>query len=299
MNVLMRGLDLSKWQGINVNFKSIKNSGYSFVIIRVNDWDSINHKSIKDARFEEYYKGATEAGLHVGCYWFTFANTLEYAKQEAEQWLKWTEGKRFDMPYYIDIERSEQFAQGKNFVTELAKIFCTTLEEAMKFIGIYCSTYYFNYIDKSLRDRQAIWVADYRDQCYYTGQYGMWQSCTVKCNGVNNGNTDVDYDECYVDYPTEIKKRGRNGYSKETYLDMTDCYKYGQNDVGILAIKTMINQLYNAKFCDCYIKNVTQLYDDELNIQANKIIKKWGYSPNGKIGVNFVKKLCESVRGFK
>ena len=48
------------------------------------------------------------------------------------------------------------------------------------------------------------------DKTTYHGQYGIWQkSSTGKVYGIS-GNVDVN--ECYVDYPAAIKKKGLNGF---------------------------------------------------------------------------------------
>jgi len=60
-----------------------------------------------------------------------------------------------------------------------------------------------------------VWVAHYEvSKTTYKGQYGIWQkSSTGKVKGID-GN--VDLNECYIDYPAEIKKAGRNGFEKVT-----------------------------------------------------------------------------------
>ena len=47
----------------------------------------------------------------------------------------------------------------------------------------------------------------------YNGSYGIWQySSTGSVNGIS-GNVDLDYS--YVDYPTQIKAKGLNGFSAD------------------------------------------------------------------------------------
>ena len=56
-------------------------------------------------------------------------------------------------------------------------------------------------------------VPDGVNRTTYSGDYGMWQkSESGQIQGIS-GN--VDLDECYVDYPTIVKKCGINGFPKE------------------------------------------------------------------------------------
>ena len=173
-----------------------------------------------DPYFERNYSLAKKAGLHVGGYWFTRATNSDFALQESEICFSYCKGKQFDLPIYIDIEGNEQFSLGKQVCTNIVRTFCENLQKKHKmFVGIYCSTYYTPlYIDKSVTDYYAMWIAEWGEKCTYTGQYGMWQVGTIKTRGVAHGSADVDYDICYVDYPTAIKNRGMNGYAKPKTL---------------------------------------------------------------------------------
>ena len=58
----MKGIDVSQYQG-NVDFKKVKASGIDFVIIRAG-FGKYEHQ--KDPYFEQNYKRAKAAELHVG-----------------------------------------------------------------------------------------------------------------------------------------------------------------------------------------------------------------------------------------
>ena len=206
-------LDISYWQTNTVDFNQLKKDGFWGVIIRINNAEK---NMGKDDYFERNYTLAKQAGLHVGGYWFTRATSAEFALQESEKCFEYCKGKQFDLPIYIDIEGTEQFTLGKSICTQIVRTFCENLQKKHQmFVGCYCSTYYTEqYIGKEVTDYYAMWIADWRTQCEYKGQYGMWQVGTIRTKGVNNGNNDVDYDICYVDYPTAIMNRGMNGYAK-------------------------------------------------------------------------------------
>lgn len=208
-------LDLSDWQREKVNFPQLKKDGFKGVILRANN---ANADMGKDFSFEYFYSQAKRADLYVGSYWFMRGTTKELYLAEMSKFIEYTRGKQFDLPLYIDVEDSAIFAKGKSFTSQLCRDCCNYLEKNNKFVGIYCSTYYTEqYIDVSIQNEFAFWIADWRNVCAYKNQYGIWQKGTIRTQGVDNGYSDVDFDICYIDYPKAIRKRGLNGYTKELY----------------------------------------------------------------------------------
>lgn len=206
---MTNGIDVSQYQG-NIDFNKVKASGVNFVIIRAGYGKYISQK---DPYFEQNYKKAKKAGLNVGAYWYSYAASRADAQAEARTCLQAIKGKKFEMPIYFDLEEQSQFRRGKAFCDSLVKSFCTELENAGYYAGLYISRSPLqNYISTNVAKRYALWVAEYGGKCNYSGSYGMWQnSSTWRVNGVN-GNVDHDY--CYIDYPSAIKKAGLNGYKK-------------------------------------------------------------------------------------
>lgn len=207
----IKGIDVSKHQG-NVNFEKVKASGIDFVIIRAGYGKDISQK---DKYFEQNYKSAKAAGLKVGAYWYSYADTVDEVKQEAKVCIQAIKGKTFEYPIYFDLEESSQFSKGKSFCDSLVKTFCNELEKAGYWAGLYISRSPLQtHLSSSVAKRYALWIAEYNDKCNYSGDYGMWQySSKGKVSGVS-GNVDMDY--CYVDYPNLIKNKGLNGYKKAT-----------------------------------------------------------------------------------
>ncbi len=206
----VQGLDVSSIQGSKFDFNKVKAAGYDFVILRINTWDNTKHCNVKDPCFDSFYQKAVAAGLKVGAYWFSYANTADYAATEAALCIRWIKGKKYEYPIYFDLERKEQFDQGTAFCDAAVKTFCSALENAGYFAGVYCSTFWHTHcVSKAVRERYACWIAEYAAKCHYTGPYGIWQNGLVYVNGIQ-----VDHDYAYVDYPALIKKKGLNGFSK-------------------------------------------------------------------------------------
>ena len=135
-NCKHNGIDVSVWQGPNIDFNKVKNAGKNFVIIRAGCGSS------KDKYFESNYKKAKAAGINVGAYWYAKALTEASSKQEAQNVLNAINGKKFEYPIYYDIEQKEILAKGKAFCSAIATDFCTILEKNKKFCGIYASKSY-------------------------------------------------------------------------------------------------------------------------------------------------------------
>ena len=197
------GIDVSTHQN-SIDWKTVAKSK-KFAIIRAG-----YGKGTIDDFWERNYKGAKAAGMKVGAYWYSYANSVDVAKQEAKSFLKALEGKQFEWPVYYDIE--EQSIFNNNLQNSIAKAFCDILESHKYFCGIYSSanplTYSFN---SDIKNKYTIWVAHYGvSRPSYSGSYGIWQTGYGKVNGVNG---DCDMDIGYVDFEPIMKNGGFNGFS--------------------------------------------------------------------------------------
>ena len=199
------GIDVSVWQGADIDFNKVKKSGKNFVIIRAGCGNN------KDTYFESNYKKAKAAGLNVGVYWYAKALTEKASTTEANHVLDAIAGKQFEYPIYYDIEQKEILAKGKTFCSNIAKNFCSILEGKKKFCGIYASKSYFdNYFTDEVKKKYTIWVAQYYSKCTYTGPYKIWQHSSKGSVSGISGNVDLDIS--YEDFPSIIKKAHLNGF---------------------------------------------------------------------------------------
>lgn len=205
-----QGIDVSIWQGYNIDFNKVKAAGINFVILRAGFGKYISQK---DPTFEGNYKRAKAAGLNVGAYWYSYAQTEADAKQEADVFMQAIKGKTFEMPLYFDLEEHTQFNKGTAFCSKITEIFCGALEKAGYFAGLYISRSPLQqYINASTAKKYALWIAEYNSKCNYGGSYGMWQNTSTFRVSGTSGN--IDHDFCYVDYPAIIKGGGFNGFPK-------------------------------------------------------------------------------------
>lgn len=202
------GIDVSEWQG-NIDWASVKTD---FVILRAGYG---KEASQKDKCFEENYKRCKENGIHVGAYWYSYATSVEEAQQEANVFLSTIKRKQFEYPVYMDVEEQRQFTLGKKKVSEIIRAFCSVLEKAGYFVGLYMSASFLDkYVEDDVKKAYTVWVANYGvDKPNYTGDFGMWQFTNSGYVSGVNGNVDMNY--CYKDFPSIIKNAGLNGFGSE------------------------------------------------------------------------------------
>ena len=206
----MNGIDVSVHNG-NIDWKSIKASGkVDFCIIRAGYGKSISQKDVK---FEQNYAGCKAQGIPVGAYWYSYAITPAEAEAEARVFLQAIAGKQFEFPVYFDIEEKSALNTGSKNVSAIVKAFCSTMEKAGYWCGVYASrSHVQTYFDSEVKNRYSLWIAKWGSKLNYSGEVRIWQkSENGRVIGIS-GN--VDLDECYVDYPTVIKAAGKNGYPK-------------------------------------------------------------------------------------
>ena len=157
----VKGIDVSKYQG-KIDWNKVKADGVEFVVIRAGYGREISQK---DPYFEQNYKGAKAAGLRVGTYWYSYAESAEDAKTEAKAFLEAVSGKAFDLPVYYDVEEKAQAQKGKDFVTGVILAFAEEVEKAGFTVGVYANTNWLtNYIALDKLGGRSIWKADWSEQ---------------------------------------------------------------------------------------------------------------------------------------
>lgn len=206
---MMKGIDVSKWQGA-IDWNKVKAAGIQFVIIRAGYGNTVAQR---DRFFEQNYRGAKAAGLHVGAYWYSYANSFREAEQEAAAFREVIRGKQFDLPVYFDLEEKSQLEAGRDFCDGLIRTFCNAMEKAGYFAGFYTSASNIGpVISTAMISRYTFWCAQWNKTCDFAGKCGVWQhSSNGSIPGINGR---VDLDICYQDFPKTIISGGFNGYPK-------------------------------------------------------------------------------------
>ncbi len=190
------GIDVSKWQG-DIDWATVKSAGQvDFAIIRCGYGQ--NRESQDDEYWYTNADACTKYGIPFGVYLYSYADTVEKAKSEAEHVLRLIEGYDLSYPVYYDLEESDiRSSLSKTEIADIAEAFCEVIEAAGYEVGIYASYDWFtNYLTDSRFDQWERWVAQWNyTGCTYSGDYTMWQcSNNGSVKGISGAvDLNVDY----------------------------------------------------------------------------------------------------------
>ncbi|MCM1111660.1 MAG: Ig-like domain-containing protein [Muribaculum sp.] len=193
------GIDVSRHNGA-IDWKAVKNSGVTYVIIRCGYRGYTQGSLIIDSTFEQNIKGATAAGLNVGVYFFSQAVDEVEAVQEASFVLDAVKGYRLSYPVFLDVEYSGAAGNkgradglGRAERTAVCRAFCETIRSGGYTAGVYANkTWLETMIDPGQLGAYKIWLAQYAAAPTYQGRYDMWQyKSTGKVSGIS-GNVDMN-----------------------------------------------------------------------------------------------------------
>ena len=191
----MVGIDVSSWQG-DVDYQKVKEAGVEFVIIRLGFGHNKKGELVLDSKFTNNIKKAKEAGLLVGIYFYSYANTIEKVKEQVNYIMDNLNNESLDLPIAFDWEDWGSFNTYNMSLTDIRIIAKTFIDEVEKrgYKGaLYSSKYYLEQIWGI--DKYNTWLAHYTNETSYKGKYFMWQlSNRGKVAGING---DVDFDILY------------------------------------------------------------------------------------------------------
>ncbi|MCQ2553969.1 MAG: hypothetical protein MJ150_06675, partial [Clostridia bacterium] len=188
------GIDVSKWNG-NINWTAVKNSGVSFVIIRCGYRGSSTGALVEDPKFRTNIKGATDAGLKVGIYFFSQAITDVEAVEEASMTIDLIKSYKISYPVFLDVEdsngRGDRIDAGTR--TAVIQAFCQTMKNSGYTAGVYANkSWLTSKMNVGSLGNFKIWLAQYNTEVTYTGRYDLWQYSSKGSVGGISGNTDMN-----------------------------------------------------------------------------------------------------------
>lgn len=199
IHVAYKGIDVSAWQG-NIDWPTAKASGIDFAIIRTG-YGKTAPEQQTDKYFATNYTGATQNGLKVGVYHYSYAENTADAAQEAQLCLSILNGRSLDYPVFYDIEEQVHRTMDKEKLADIVETFCSAIQAAGYKVGVYSSPNIFNSnLSSSRLDKYDRWVASWgRDTPNYSKSYTIWQYAYGTLPGIS-GNVDLNYS--FVDYST-------------------------------------------------------------------------------------------------
>ncbi|MCC8126413.1 MAG: glycoside hydrolase family 25 protein [Clostridiales bacterium] len=175
------GLDVSYYQG-DIDWERVKADEMEFVILRLGyrGYGSAGSLNV-DSSFSDNLKGAQQAGLDVGVYFFSQAVNEEEAIEEAQFVINCLDGQDLQLPIVFDPEHVTGVESRVNTVTreqftQNAIAFCDTVQDAGYDAMIYCNMIWQAYwLDlKELAD-YSIWYADYQPLPQTPYNFAFWQ----------------------------------------------------------------------------------------------------------------------------
>ncbi len=189
------GIDVSKWQG-KIDFEKVKAAGSDFVMIRLGTQDGINGKYVIDPYFKENIKSATDSGLKVGVYFYSYANSLKEAKKQAKWVVQNIKPYNITLPVALDWECYSYFNQMEISLfglNEISNEFLKIIKKEGYDVMLYGSKNYLNSVWKY--NNYDVWLAHYTKNTDYDKPFLMWQLCQ---NGKIDGiDTFVDINVLY------------------------------------------------------------------------------------------------------
>lgn len=192
-----KGIDVSKYQ-TNIDWKAVKEDGveYAFIRLGLRGYESGN--IVLDEYYKKNMRGANEAGIKAGVYFFTQAITEEEAIEEAEFVIENLEDYDVPYPVVMDVEmitsgngRANNLSMEER--TKICIAFCETIKNAgytpMIYGNIKC---FMRMLDMTQLESYEKWYAFYDDYLYFPYEVSVWQySESGKVKGIK-GDVDMN-----------------------------------------------------------------------------------------------------------
>lgn len=186
-------IDVSKWQE-NINWKKVKEAGINYAMLRLGTQKAVDKESVVDAYFEQNIKNAQANGIKVGVYYYSYANDIEDAEEQAEWVIEKLKDYDLDLPVAFDWECFKYFNDFNISIHDLNEIGRTFLDK-VKNAGYDTVNYGSKNYLEALWDikEHKTWLAHYTSNTDYSKDYIMWQfTSSGRIPGIN-GNVDVNY----------------------------------------------------------------------------------------------------------
>lgn len=210
------GIDVSKWNK-EIDWQAVKESGVEFAIIRCGYRGASSGALVIDPMYEKNIKGAIDAGIPVGVYFFTQALSEVEAIEEASMVIRLIEDYDVDYPVFLDSESAGGKGRADGLDaderTKIHQAFLDTVSAAGYETGIYASRNWLNNrLNMTDLSDYRTWLAEYTDVPTYDKYYHMWQYTSK--GTVDGIDTRVDLNLCYMNIDTSVNhSRGAAGYS--------------------------------------------------------------------------------------
>ena len=180
LNRTARGIDVSKFQG-SIDWNAVKADGITFAIIRCGYRGYGSGALVEDSTYRANIRGAINAGLKVGVYFYSQATNEAEAVEEASMVLSLVSGYSLPLGVYYDTEkvagdtgRADTISAAQR--TACAVAFCETIRNSGYSAGVYSyASWFYNSLNFANISKYNTWIAQYRDTLSFNYKYNIWQ----------------------------------------------------------------------------------------------------------------------------
>ena len=180
LNRTARGIDVSKFQG-SIDWNAVKADGITFAIIRCGYRGYGSGALVEDSTYRANIRGAINAGLKVGVYFYSQATNEAEAVEEASMVLSLVSGYSLPLGVYYDTEkvagdtgRADTISAAQR--TACAVAFCETIRNSGYSAGVYSyASWFYNSLNFANISKYNTWIAQYRDTLSFSYKYNIWQ----------------------------------------------------------------------------------------------------------------------------
>ena len=116
-SVLLEGIDVSSYQG-SINWAAVAKTKHFAILRAGTGFKGVDNK---DSKFKDNYRDAKNAGVKVGAYYYSYAQSVEGAKNEANWFLNHLKGKKFEWQFIMILKKLPNLRL--EFIMLLPKLF--------------------------------------------------------------------------------------------------------------------------------------------------------------------------------
>ena len=254
------GIDISEHNG-NIDLSKYKDQ---FVIIRAG-W-GLGHL---DKKYRRNVKECERLGIKFGVYWYSYALDDRTAEKEAVSFIDIIKGDNVQLGAWLDMEdadgwkKRQGWAPTKRGVSDIVVRFCSKVEEAGFYTGVYLSYSWLQYLDNNTIPFDR-WIAHW---------------------GTNDGGLHGDYKKYgsihqYTSIPLD-----KDYFYKESYPNPGDKTKPVKTTDEL--VKDVLKGTYGTG--DERKKKLGRRYD-EVQRRVNEVLRLARKAVNGDYGNGAVRK---------
>ncbi len=224
--------------------------------------------------------GCESVGIPWGAYHYGYARDRQGGIDEANHCLRLLAGRKPVYGVWYDMEDDSTLGGD---LAGAADGFCSTMEAAELYAGVYASYNWFtHYLTDPVFDKYDRWVAQYNSVCELQKPYGIWQfTDKLYIDGVQ-----LDCDWAYKDYPaltggkSIMSKKSRVLATQENHITNPFGNSHGGVDLGWQTTQTdgiLAHSEGIVKFCQTGQRNNQGSTGDASYGNCVKLIHPNGY----------------------